>query len=138
MTGCVFCDIVAGRTSADLVVYRSDGVIAFIAKDPDAFGHTVLAPTAHYADLLDAPPSVVGDLMAVVQRVARHYRDVAGAEGFNVLHASGLPAQQSVAHLHVHLVPRFPSDGLNAWPDLGGSNDTAVEMASRLRAPTAV
>ena len=138
MIGCVFCDIVAGRTSAALVVYRSGGAVGFIAEKPDAYGHAVLASTVHYRDLLDAPAAVVSDLMLTVQQVAHAYRHVVGAEGFHLLHASGRMAQQSVAHLHVHLIPRFSNDGLNAWPDLGGTSESATEMASRLRLPTAV
>ena len=131
----MFCDIVAGRTSSELVVYRSRGAVGFVAREPEAFGHTVLAPAAHHADLIDAPAHVVADLMAALQRVARHYRQSVGAEGVNVLHASGGSAQQSVAHLHVHLIPRFPGDGLDAWPDLGGTEVPAAQMASRLRLP---
>jgi histidine triad (HIT) family protein len=38
------------------------------------------------------------------------------AHGINILHASGKIAQQSVFHFHIHLIPRYNSDGLDTWP----------------------
>ncbi|MGB6881751.1 MAG: HIT domain-containing protein, partial [Microgenomates group bacterium] len=37
------------------------------------------------------------------------------ATGINILNASGKDAQQSVFHLHFHLVPRYLNDGLDMW-----------------------
>jgi histidine triad (HIT) family protein len=37
------------------------------------------------------------------------------ATGVNILNASGKDAQQSVMHLHFHIVPRYPNDGLDLW-----------------------
>ena len=133
--GCAFCGIAAGEAGRDLVVFRSGRVVGFVAHEPAAFGHTVLAPTGHYADLFDAPGDVVADLVSAAQTVAWHYREAVGAEGVNLLHASGRAAQQSVPHLHVHLLPRFEGDGLDAWPELGDPDASAAEMAARLRLP---
>jgi histidine triad (HIT) family protein len=44
---------------------------------------------------------------------------------------------QSVPHLHVHVVPRRPKDGLKGffWPRTKyASEDDAVEVAARIRA----
>ncbi|WP_324250159.1 HIT family protein [Enterococcus gallinarum] len=42
-------------------------------------------------------------------------------EGINFLSAHGAAAQQSVNHLHIHLIPRKEGDGINAWPDFHDS-----------------
>ncbi|MCK4682067.1 HIT domain-containing protein, partial [Candidatus Bipolaricaulota bacterium] len=52
------------------------------------------------------------------KKLAIHYNDRIGSSGVNVLHASGVSAQQSVPHLHIHLIPRFDDDGLDTWPNL--------------------
>ena len=136
VTGCPFCEIVAGQAGHDLVVLRGERVVGFVAREPAAFGHTVLVPTVHCASLFDAPRGVAADLAEAARTLARHYRDAVGAEGVNLLHASGPAAQQSVPRLHLHLLPRFEGDGLNAWPELAEPDASAAEMAARLRLPT--
>jgi histidine triad (HIT) family protein len=37
------------------------------------------------------------------------------ATGINLLHATGKDAQQSIFHFHLHVVPRYPQDGLDLW-----------------------
>lgn len=39
-----------------------------------------------------------------------------GAPGVNLLSASGPHSDQSVPHLHVHVIPRWEGDGLDTWP----------------------
>ena len=38
------------------------------------------------------------------------------SEGVNILNASGESAQQSVFHLHFHIIPRKNGDGIDIWP----------------------
>jgi histidine triad (HIT) family protein len=43
-----------------------------------------------------------------------------GAQAVNVLFAGGPEAQQSVGHFHVHVLPRWRDDHVDAWPKLSG------------------
>ena len=70
------------------------------------------------------------DLFEAARQPARRYREALGAEGVTLLHASGRAAQQSVPHLHV--VPRFEGDGLEAWPALGDVSQTPEAVAAHL------
>ena len=112
---CIFCEIITGDAFGR-VVYRDETVIAFFARHPCAKGHTLICPVEHHADMLCMPQTVFENLMGVAHRLARHYRDVLGATGVNILNASGADAQQSVLHHHLHLLPRYPGDGIDAWP----------------------
>ena len=129
---CPFCDIAAGR-GPRWVVYEDERTIAFLPKAPEAFGHTLIAPRAHVTGLFDASPALLQATMATVQRVSRHYQDVLNAQGMNVLHASGTAAGQSVQHFHMHLLPRFADDGLNAWPSLPAYHQDNDDVLQRLR-----
>jgi histidine triad (HIT) family protein len=132
MSDCPICDLAAGSIPS-WVVYRNAQVFAFLPREIEAYGHTVIAPIHHVADIYAASPEVLGKLISVAQMLAEHYRRSIGAAGVNLLHASGTAAQQSVAHLHFHLIPRFDDDGLNAWPALPGTMVGKDDLLARLK-----
>jgi histidine triad (HIT) family protein len=117
MAACVICQLV-DRELPLWRVFEDEHTLCFLPLGVEAFGHTVIAPKAHYADIYSTPPQVIATVLPTVQRVAIHYREAIGATGVNLLHASGGAAQQSVAHLHFHLIPRIDGDGLDTWPQL--------------------
>jgi len=114
---CVFCGIVSGDLPAR-VVYQDDNVISFLSKDAESFGHTLIVPKEHFPDLYSIPEKLLGAILAVVKKISIHYKNILGASGVNLLHASGKSAQQSVFHFHIHLIPRFDDDNLDLWPHL--------------------
>ncbi|MFF4935324.1 HIT family protein [Streptomyces griseofuscus] len=62
------------------------------------------------------PHDVLAATMALVQRVAGAMRTALDASGVNILSASGPGSEQSVPHLHFHVVPRWMGDGISTWP----------------------
>ncbi|TDB72704.1 HIT domain-containing protein [Actinomadura sp. KC216] len=111
---CIFCGLIKSGTARWIT--RGSSVAAFAPLSPLAPGHTLVIPTDHYTDLFDAPPGLLADAMALVQRLATAMRTALGAGGVNMLHASGPNSEQSVPHLHLHVVPRWPADGFSSWP----------------------
>ena len=114
---CVICDLAAGNIPR-WVVHETETVLCFLPLELNAYGHTIIAPKKHYADLYAVPDALLQELAVTAKRLAEHYKQVLGATGVNLLHASGADAGQSVPHFHLHLLPRFAEDGLNAWPEL--------------------
>lgn len=114
---CVFCRLMRAEIPR-WVVDEDDEVIAFLPLEPEVFGHTLVVPKAHHAGLDDIPPAVLARVVTFAQRLARDYAERIGAAGCNLMLASGTAAQQSVPHLHFHLLPRFDGDGLDTWPTL--------------------
>ena len=49
-TGCVFCSIIAGETSADVVLDEPD-FLAFLDARPVFKGHALLVPRTHVVTL---------------------------------------------------------------------------------------
>ncbi|MEU1409715.1 HIT domain-containing protein [Streptomyces sp. NPDC005728] len=111
---CTFCRLIQEGTAR--WVARETVACAFLPLDPLAPGHTLVVPTRHYADVFDTPPDVLAAAMALVQRVAGAMRTALGASGVNILSASGPGSEQSVPHLHFHVVPRWVDDGISTWP----------------------
>ena len=129
---CVFCDIVAGRTSAHVVLDEPD-VVGFLDARPVFPGHVLVVPRTHHETLLDLPGPLRDRLFAVVTSVTAAVMSGLGADGAFV--ASNQVVSQSVPHLHVHVVPRVRKDGLRGffWPRTTyASDDEAAAVAERI------
>lgn len=123
---CLFCRIVA-RTHAAAIVYEDEHSLAFLDHRPLFAGHSLLIPKAHIETLPDLPGEELRPLLGAAQRLARAMEDGLGAEGSFV--AINNRVSQSVAHLHVHVVPRKRKDGLKGffWPRGKYANEEEME-----------
>src|SRR3954462_15633489 len=130
---CVFCSIVAGEIPAEIVLDEPD-FVAFLDARPVFKGHTLLVTREHVVTLLDLPPDLRDGFLEAAQRLARAVVDGLGAQGSFV--AVNNVVSQSVAHLHLHVVPRTKGDGLRGffWPRTTYADGAAGEYAARLRA----
>jgi histidine triad (HIT) family protein len=132
---CEFCAIVRGEDHSVEVVCEGESWMAFFPLNPATPGHTLVIPRVHVADLwkLDAP--LGADLMAAVIRVGRAIEEALTPEGMNLITSAGETAEQTVFHLHLHLVPRWHRDGFGRiWPVEGKYEDADMgDVASRIR-----
>lgn len=111
---CTFCGLL--RRGDARWVARAPAAVAFAPLGPVAPGHTVVIPIAHHEGIFDTPPYVLATTMELVQNIAITMRTTLGASGVNILNASGPGSEQSVPHLHFHLVPRWLDDDFSTWP----------------------
>lgn len=128
---CIFCQIAAGKAPCRKI-YEDEYTLAFLDIAGDAEGHTIVIPKNHAETLMDCGSETCARLMETVKLVSEHYVKDCGYEGVNLLNASGKSAQQSVPHLHFHIIPRKERDGLNAWPELGQDSTPPEIMEQRL------
>ncbi len=112
--GCVFCEIVKKKTPAE-VVFENDRVLAVVPLERISKGHVLVIPKQHFENVFDVEDSVLRELISVSKKLSEKVVNENGATGVNLLNASGKDAQQSVFHLHFHVVPRYPRDGLDMW-----------------------
>jgi histidine triad (HIT) family protein len=114
-TSCAFCEILLETREAYPVLEDATS-LAFLDHRPLFPGHCLLVPREHYATLGDLPPDLVPPLFLSARLLARAVEDAMNAEGTFV--ALNNRVSQSVAHLHVHVVPRRKGDGLRGffWP----------------------
>ena len=129
----LFCQIIAGEKPAH-VVLDDDLVLAFLDIRPLFPGHTLVVPKAHHVTLTDLPAPLIGPFFERVQLVGRAVQEAMGSTGTFV--AMNNLVSQSVPHLHVHVVPRNPKDGLRGffWPRTRyEDDDAATAVASSLR-----
>ena len=136
--GCLFCQIVSGETAGHIVLDEPE-VLAFLDIRPLFPGHVLTIPKRHYETLTDLPPPLVEPLFAAARRLAAAVEAAMGADGSFV--AINNRVSQSVAHLHVHVVPRKRKDGLRGfmwprhpYPDEAAAAATAGAIRAALRA----
>lgn len=102
MSDCVFCKIVDGDIPVS-PVYEDDYVIAFDDIAAQAPVHTLVIPKTHHANLGDTvSDEMLAALMRGVVRVAAA-KGVADT-GYRVIINNGPDANQTVGHLHVHVM----------------------------------
>lgn len=117
MRVCPFCEIIAGRAEAS-VVYDDDTVVAILDLNPATVGHVLVIPRVHVAGLADAGDAVGAAIWRTARRVSVALR-ASGlrCDGVRLSLADGEAAGQDVFHLHLHVVPRYPGDGVVVTAD---------------------
>lgn len=103
---CVFCQIADGNAPAKVLWHSSRSMI-IVPLDPVTPGHVIALPYVHVENfsedwLISAE---------VLESVFQYSRNL-GID-YNIITSSGRDATQSVFHLHIHIVPRRPGDGLS-------------------------
>jgi histidine triad (HIT) family protein len=111
---CIFCKIIGGKIPC-YKIYEDENVLVFLDIAADYFGHTLVIPKKHYKNILDCPNKVLSDVMEVVQKISKHYVENCGFDGVNVINANEASAEQSVFHLHFHIIPRKQDDDFSLW-----------------------
>jgi histidine triad (HIT) family protein len=107
--GCIFCSIVRGETEAARV-YEDELTVAFLDHRPLLPGHCLLVPRTHVETLPELPDGLVASLFGTARLLCQAVEK--GMEGAGSFVAINNKISQSVPHLHVHVVPRWPKDGL--------------------------
>ena len=115
MRDCIFCGIAAGEVPA-MRVLETPGVLAFLDIAPVNYGHTLVIPKAHHQNLLDLPDALWTEMGQVCRRVAQALRATLSAQGFNIGMNNFEAAGQVVFHAHLHVIPRYHTDGLQLFP----------------------
>lgn len=129
-----FARIIRGELPASKV-YEDEHVLAFMPLRMISRGHVlVISKTSKARNLLDMEPEELTRVMNVARRVAQAQMKALGVQGFQILQNNGAVGTQSVFHLHVHVIPRYP--GVDLLPAAGPNDDrkTLDDMAALLRA----
>ena len=126
---CAFCRIAAGEEDAASVVLDEPHAVAFLDHRPLFPGHCLLIPRHHHETLADLPADEIEPFFETVKLLSRVVPEAMGKPGSFV--AMNNVVSQSVPHLHVHVVPRKPKDGLRGffWPRSKYESDAQMAEA---------
>jgi histidine triad (HIT) family protein len=131
-TPCSFCEYLAG-TRPYTILERDPIVALLVTYEQRGLGHVLVVPVRHRVTVLDLDAA---ERHAVMDGVARATAAVVGAydpEGVAVWQNNGVPAHQSVPHVHVHVAGTVPGGG-TVWGDVERLDVAATDrIAERLR-----
>ena len=115
------------------MVWDDDVAVGILDRRPLFHGHTLVVPRRHVVTLADVEPGEVGPFFRRVQLIAAAMPEAVGCTGTFV--ANNNVVSQSVAHLHVHVVPRVKGDGLRGffWPRTTYAVGELEAVGTRLR-----
>ena len=120
MSDCIFCKILNNEIPS-YKIYEDEDTYAFLDISKDEIGHTLVIPKNHYSTIHDTPESTLSSLIKTVKILSNHFKSL-GFDGVNILNNSGESAEQTINHLHFHIIPRKKDDGLRIFPNLNTKN----------------
>ena len=132
MRDCIFCRIAAGELPA-VRVLETPEVLAFLDIAPVNYGHTLVIPKAHYPNLLELPDALWTEMGQVCRRVAQALQGALAAQGFNIGMNNFAAAGQEVFHAHLHVIPRYHTDGLHLFPQASYKPGDMEKTGEQLR-----
>lgn len=132
MTDCLFCKIVAKEIPSQ-PVFENDQVYAFMDIRPTNEGHVLVVPKKHSVDIFDTPSETLGQMMSAAKQLSEAVMNAVNADGVNLLMNSKGAAGQIIFHAHMHVIPRFSTDGLKHWHGHERTTEQLETAASKIR-----
>jgi histidine triad (HIT) family protein len=106
---CIFCRIIK-REIPCYNVYEDKNLLAFLDINPINAGHVLIVHKRHGEDITDYSDKELKLFLPVTKKLMYALRKAIEPDGFNILINNGEISGQSVPHLHIHVIPRFPGD----------------------------
>ncbi len=95
---------------ADRVILEEPNCLAFFDRYPVSKGHALVIPIRPVASLYDLDPKVQAEVWDLVRRIRSFLTKLYRPVGFNIGINDGQAAGQTIAHSHVHVIPRYAGD----------------------------
>ena len=96
-------------------------------------GNCLVIPRTHYENVLDVPDGLGSDFFRVTRRLACAMQEAFGCEGISTRQHNGPAGNQDVWHYHLHVFPRYSSDGLYEGQKVPYATAERIALAASLR-----
>jgi diadenosine tetraphosphate (Ap4A) HIT family hydrolase len=104
MSDCPFCNLTTD------VVLENEYAFSVNDRHPVSRGHSLIIPKKHVATVFELPVDDYHACFDLVRTVREQLQREHRPDGFNIGVNCGSVAGQTVAHAHVHLIPRYGGD----------------------------
>ncbi len=110
MSSCVFCEINESGSQRQLLESNRYG---FAIRDgfPLTEGHSLIIPRRHVGSFFALTQDEQIALLGLLDSAKRDLDSRYNPDGFTVGINDGPAAGQTVPHVHIHLIPRYSSEG---------------------------
>lgn len=105
MNDCIFCKIIKGEFSAQ-IIEQNDDVIVFLSLE----NHPLIVPKKHIQDIYQMDDKLAAAVMLEAVKIAKAVKKGLKADGVNLIQSNEPAAGQEVFHFHMHIKPRFHKD----------------------------
>ncbi len=113
MTKCVFCEY-----DPQLYLAENECFFAIPDKYPVGLGHTLIISKRHCETFFELNPQEVSALQDLSLKVKAKLEARYPCDGFNLVMNCGRAAHQSVAHFHMHIIPRQLHDRVTVFQSI--------------------
>lgn len=107
---CIFCKIANGEIPSK-TLYEDEDFKVILDLGPIAKGHALILPKEHAADLFELSEETASKALVLAKKIACKMKEKLHCDGLNLLQNNGEIAGQTVRHFHLHVIPRYRSDG---------------------------
>jgi histidine triad (HIT) family protein len=130
---CAFCAYLNGSRPYT-VLTRNEMTATLVTREQRGVAHLLVVPARHVETILDLTDAESASLMVAVREAARVIDRTEGRPGIAVWQNNGVPAGQSISHVHFHVAGTLPG-GRTEWGDVPELSLRETDaLAEKLRA----
>ena len=134
MSNCIFCKIINNEIPSTKIYEDKNSLVILDVRPATKYGgHCLVMPKKHFELITDLPNNLLNKLSLVIKKMSKALLKY--GEGLNILLNNKKIAGQAISHVHFHLIPRFPNDGVlvEKWISVEYKNDEAKKIASKIK-----
>lgn len=122
---CKFCEILEKGTRE--IIHESEYFFVIQDSFPVNKGHSLVIPKRHQSDLFSLDKTEWIDLQESILAVKILLDKEFQPAGYNLGVNCGASAGQTIFHLHIHIIPRYPGDVENPRGGIRNFKDPLVK-----------
>lgn len=98
---CIFC-----KLKPDQILFENRYFVVIADKFPVVKGHLLVVSKRHFEDFFSIEEDEMKDLREIILQAKSHLDAKFSPDGYNLGMNCGTAAGQSIAHYHLHILPR--------------------------------
>jgi histidine triad (HIT) family protein len=113
---CAFCAYLRGERPYT-VLFRGQLVATLVTREQRGISHVLVLPVRHVQTILELTDDESAEIMIEIRHAARVIDATDKRPGITVWQNNGVPASQTISHVHFHVAGTLPEGGTD-WGDV--------------------